>query len=72
MDFLDELFPPDSALGRLFDLDRDGHVSMEEAILADQLFLQDSSCRDDSLFEDDPEEDDPDLDDDDDEEYLDF
>ena len=41
MGFLDDIFDGETVMGGLFDLDSDGKVSIEEALLADELFLKD-------------------------------
>ena len=43
MSFLDDIFDGETVMGGLFDLDSDGNVSIEEALLADELFLKDDS-----------------------------
>ena len=40
MSSLDDLFDGEEVLGGLFDLDGSGSVSLEEALLADEWFLQ--------------------------------
>ena len=42
MSFLDDIFDGETVLGGLFDLNGDGKVSIEEAFLADELFLKDT------------------------------
>ena len=39
MGFLDHIFSADSALGDLFDTNDDGKVSLDEAIIGNELFL---------------------------------